>query len=920
MKTRIALFWVLMTLLVACGDDAPEPSGSDAAIGEDLNPTDPSSDQLLGDEVTEETGVADTEPSDVGHDPEEDGFAPDDLADEDVDVNVPPCIEAQRSLDTDTRTWTDGDEQTVLVVSGEGCQREFVFTSTVSLRDGFPENPRTIQEQADGPVVHTGNDIFDGLYALALEEVEENSVSSIVDGAFDNGNPVSCGTAGCFETGRLWHYVWTRDIAYSVHLGLAPLDPSRARYSLELKLSQRREGGDLQIVQDTGSGGSYPVSTDRVVWALGAFELLKYLDGTERADFAAMAFEAISNTIEHDRQVVFDEEDGLYRGEQSFLDWREQSYPDWTENDTVHIGMSKALSTNVGHLCLLEIGAALALEQDNAALNERYGQWAGQLRQSVSERFFVAEYGLFSSFITTFLDPAPVSRFDLLGNALAVLYHVGDDNVADNLIANYPHLAHGPPVMWPQQQQVAIYHNRAIWPFVTAYWLRAARQVGNDTVVNHNVRSMINGAALNLSNMENFEMVTGRAWLDDGEFSGPVINSQRQLWSVAGYVSMVHDIIFGLEASQTGIRFSPFVTRELRNTLFRGSDSLVLNNFPYRNREITVVVFLPPVSEEHQGVYDIVEIHLNGELITDELIDVSALGPRNLLTIQLGDGPQDGGTLTLIEDTTDYRDLFSPLTPAIEEVALVGERLRVTFDPSDEAPSDITFNIYRDGLAVAEDLPGSTTQWVDPNTSADSPSHCYSIEAVFLVSNNASQHAQPICFWGASGERVGSIGADTFDNVGGTGVFNHGRYHFEQWGDDGHSLTVEPFVPDFTGEHLLQVVAGNGAGPVSTGITCGVKQLTVTEIESGEVVASGFLMMPQLGADRWELWEDSNFVRASLRTDRSYRITIASDETANNMSVFDHFQLYTAGLGGSEGPFNRVNIAELKVLSLTGNP
>ena len=39
------------------------------------------------------------------------------------------------------------------------------------------------------------------------------------------------------------------------------------------------------IIQDTGSGGSYPVSTDRVVWALGAYETPKHLPSNEQINF-----------------------------------------------------------------------------------------------------------------------------------------------------------------------------------------------------------------------------------------------------------------------------------------------------------------------------------------------------------------------------------------------------------------------------------------------------------------------------------------------------------------------------------------------------------------------------------------------------------------------------------------------------------
>ena len=55
-----------------------------------------------------------------------------------------------------------------------------------------------------------------------------------------------------------------------------------------------------------------------------------------------------------------------------------------------------------------------------------------------------------------------------------------------------------------------IYHNQAIWPFVTAYWTKAACQANNPEAVNLGVRSLERLAAFNLSNMENCDFVTGR--------------------------------------------------------------------------------------------------------------------------------------------------------------------------------------------------------------------------------------------------------------------------------------------------------------------------------------------------------------------------------------------------------------------------
>ncbi len=113
-----------------------------------------------------------------------------------------------------------------------------------------------ISELEGWPTLRSGHQIFDALYALALQESRELGVDGIQDGAFN-------------------------DTAYAMHLGLAGIDPTRAQRSLAFKLSERRAGGDLQIVQNTGTGGSYPISSDRVAWALGAQAVLAQLEGQD---------------------------------------------------------------------------------------------------------------------------------------------------------------------------------------------------------------------------------------------------------------------------------------------------------------------------------------------------------------------------------------------------------------------------------------------------------------------------------------------------------------------------------------------------------------------------------------------------------------------------------------------------------------
>lgn len=899
--------FVLLASAIAVGcDGAPAmPTPTDASadkgaldVADDLvvipDGGDASSDRIVADAPTDNVAPADVAPSG-------------------------PCTAARGTGTASTDAWMeDGARATVTVSDPGACQRTYTLTSTAPLRDNQPANPRRVTERDGAATVRTRNDLFDALYALAQDEARENSVTSIRDGAFNEGMGIDCPAGGCFETGRLWTYVWTRDTSYAVHLGLAGFDPTRARNSLEFKLSERRGGGDLQVVQDTGTGGSYPVSTDRVVWALGAWELLKYLDDSARAPFRTRAYEALRNTIEHDRAVAWDAADGLYRGEHSFLDWREQSYPPWTATDTAHIAMSKSLSTNVLHYNALDVAARLAEARSDAAAMARYRAMADALRTAIRGRFWDAEARQFRAFATTGLDPAPVARWDLLGTSLAVLTGVADDTQARAAVETYPHAGRGgAAVLWPQQQFTAVYHNRAMWPFVTAYALRAARAVRNDAVVNRDVAAMMRAAALNLSNMENLEFITGAPRVEEGATSGPVVNSQRQLWSVAGFLSMVHDVVFGLDASQEGLRWRPYITRTLRNTTFANADSLVLNDFAYKGARVTVVVNLPPRSDSRAGAYAVGTVRLDGRDVGDGYVTRAMLQARSTVEVTLVDTPEAAATMREVSDTTQWRALFGPRTPAITRVDAddATGQLTLSLDRGGEEPADIRYNVYRLGQRVASDLPGTTQRWMDPmrrDGSAEAP--CYVVETVFVTTGTTSQRSLPVCWWGRDGHLAQSVYAYDFANTGGTASNTHGRYHFDDWGDAGHSLTVGYLRPFVRGDHLLQLIAGNGSGGFTTGVTAAVKRVRVQELPAGTDVATGYVVMAQTGS--WDEWRGSTYLRATLDPARSYRVVVDSDNRAVNMSSFAHFERYTGGTGGRGGAFNRVNISELRVLPL----
>jgi hypothetical protein len=551
--------------------------------------------------------------------------APDDPSLDDTQA----ADDTQGTDDTDvgelSGAWTwDGGTVTVDAVVGQGGLRTYAMTSTHGMRDGGP-NERSFTEHAGEPRLRSGNLLTDALFAMALEEARQNAVSEISDFAFEGAE-----ACDCYQTGELWNWVWTRDIAYAVELGLAWVDPERAANSLLFKVSEPKGGGGLQIIQDTGTGGSWPVSTDRVAWARGAMAVLAV---TDHPELEAAAIEAMRNTAETDRRYAFDARDGLYRGETSFLDWREQTYPGWTENGVVHIAMSKSLSTNLDHLFLLR-----SLEQLTGEDHD-----SDALAAAIDAAFW--DGAAYRSYLTTELDPAPAQRQDLLATSFAVL----DLGTHPEALAAYPTGPFGPPVIHPQQQFVPIYHNRGIWPFVTAYSVIAARTADNGAVLDAGMESLIRGAALNLSHMENFDFSTGANWVDEGATSGPVVNSRRQLWSVAGFLGAVGHGVFGVQAQGGVLSADPVLPQ---GDWFEDGATLVIGD----------------------------------------------------LSATIDGATMDPGSATVL-DVSDWTQVFGAQTPS---VSLSGSGDSVSLDFA--ADADASFQVWADGQLLDGD---ATSPWSD---------------------------------------------------------------------------------------------------------------------------------------------------------------------------------------------------------------
>src|SRR5574344_231742 len=248
--------------------------------------------------------------------------------------------------------------------------------------------------------VITNDSIVDYFTNLALEETSLNI----------NNN-------GVFSAGANWPTAWTRDMSYAINLSLSFLFPK----TVEASLAKRVENNF--ILQDTGSGGSYPVSTDRVVWALAAYD---YSLVKQDIEYSRWVFNVISKTINYDYNVNYSKEKKLFKGETSFIDWREQSYPRWM--DSIYIAESYSLGTNVVYYSAMKKAENLAYKIGDEKSALLWNKRATELKESILSNFWINEKGYFGSYIISNVEDYLYEGYETLGESISIIDDIADSS------------------------------------------------------------------------------------------------------------------------------------------------------------------------------------------------------------------------------------------------------------------------------------------------------------------------------------------------------------------------------------------------------------------------------------------------------------------------------------------------------------
>ena len=453
--------------------------------------------------------------------------------------------------------------------------------------------------------------ISEALYNLTMQEVLENIFT---EKSHITGEPIEV-----FYTGANWPKVWTRDTAMSVQYALAWALPEQSGNSLLQKI----QGDPREWTEDTGTGGSYPNSTDRIIMALAGWEI--YL-ATGDTEFLETIYDVTAYTLEKDLHVAYDPNTGLFKGETSGLDHRSKTYPDWMDEGYFSdIMESKASGTNIEYAVAFKVleQASEILGKDPAE-TEKWANRFEDLKQAINENFWVEDGGYYASWqYPEYMGNVLAEKTDVIATGYAIYYDIATPEMAERLMENYPLVKYGANTVYPQKrgkQFGAIYHNRGVWPGWEATLMEGAMKAGNHELADEIMKSIMSAAARNLSNEEviNYETGAGN-------------DAHRQLWSVAGHMASFYRVLFGMTYELDGIHFAPYVPDWMVGPF-------ELSNYTYRDANLTVTV-------SGQGD-QVASLKVNGEEMgADYVLPANASGDYTIEIVVEDSGDHDSVNL-----------------------------------------------------------------------------------------------------------------------------------------------------------------------------------------------------------------------------------------------------------------------------------
>jgi hypothetical protein len=446
------------------------------------------------------------------------------------------------------------------------------------------------------PILKTSNDTVDGVFHIALGNILSNIR---IRGRADNAEVKPLLWAGLDYGGA-----WTRDAAINVWNGAGLLFPDVSKNTLMELL--RETDGKLIVT------GQY---WDKMIWSSGAWNYYLY---TGDKEFLSTAYEAIVNTIGIMEKDEFDPNLNLFRGAAVMGDgigayddkytningydgnvYTTASIEKWARSKD-NANKRNPAGGGLPMMCLSTNCVYYETYQILSKMERTLGKkvdplWqtkAENLKASINKHLWNPEKGTYSYY----LDPWGKCDYqEGMGISFAILFGVADKDQQEMIFKNTYTAPAGIPMLWPCWPR---YYNEkdqtygrfsSVMNMVQGFWAKAAAQNGQSGRFFYDFKQLTINVWRDKQFREIYHPVTGLPYggLMENIHVRPLGSSIHefestniQTWGATAYLSMVLNGLAGMEFSESGINFHPFLPGELRN--------FSLLNMPYRNTVLNI--------------------------------------------------------------------------------------------------------------------------------------------------------------------------------------------------------------------------------------------------------------------------------------------------------------------------------------------
>lgn len=385
------------------------------------------------------------------------------------------------------------------------------------------------------PEYHSDQPLIDVLYSLAIKEISDSMPST--------------------------------NLPYTTYLSLAALNPHKALQILKKSLKETH--AVPEISQPDGIGGGWPVTTDRIAWAMAIWEIYK---STGDKSILAHALPALENTLNCDMRAAWNDSHKLMHGAVTTPGNPASYYPEWMS--PVDIYESMCLGSNVMFAYAFKVRDMMIHELPDSDFKPMWVGMDQEIANSLNTSLWIPKSGVYGQYLYGGVFPILSVTNDNFAQALAIIFGIANPEMAKSIISRTPSIPSGISVTYPLIKDTIDAGDGNAEAITGAFWNIASAKSRNMKAVEKGIGTTLHDAAL---------YAVEKGVLSDSAGVASQ-HSRPAVWNSSGIAAMVLRVIMGIDFRNNGISFDPIVPSSLPG-------EKRLSGLKYRNANLTVKIY-----------------------------------------------------------------------------------------------------------------------------------------------------------------------------------------------------------------------------------------------------------------------------------------------------------------------------------------